>query len=661
MISREDNVTLLHRPNGSLVVEHADGTRFTTKFNQSNEVPTEIIVECPGFARVIHNPVSHQCKLEFADSTEVICSTDGSYALSKPKAYKLDITYDGKAHYKPDITSLKSSYTLNYTGQGDLLVASDQLNNFSVNLQGEASTSATTVPSHQAFAPRYFVSHPDGTSYELLHRDSVKNIISEAEMNPKAVVLKQQEPDCTTIIEPCMTGLPVVPYIEGDIIPSNLRRKAESDALQQTGSPCKQNTSRRFGVGVGKALMIGSYERPSPPMQFTSPNALKYRQFVHLRPVKGTAKEQIFIGLTDFLVWYRKQEADADALIPEDSRKVDEVAAAHALQSKWNICEKPADPFDATVIANYANAASSIKNSKEDKPLIQTRRQVEFVKGELEETEAVKQALRNNRVPTYFQSEEYFTVQSPDMDALTSELAQSKKISKPLSTTTDEQQDSKYPHSGVSTPSTLQSTSGTMIAEREVVSPAHSELGPVSSLSKLRPSNPTPDHAHGKGTPTDLRPTNPTPSHAFKTNGNGPSASTSSEEIPNALIVTKTAAEPLTNSEDVATECSGLPQEVQAPPGPSGNPASSVSCLPKNGTSTDITNLQRTYETQGGISDNSSKFQTPEGGDAKQSSRKTNILLDVTGNPRQLPVILPFSVQGGRPGERSNTKVSVTA
>ena len=655
LISREDNVTLLHRPSGSLVVEHADGTRFTTVFKRGSSVPTEIIIECPGFARVVQMPVSCQCKLEFVDSTAVICSTDGSYTLSKPNAYKLDISRDGKAQYKPDITILKGAYTLNYTGQGELLVASDQLSNtFTVNAQGEASTTATKIPSHQAFTPRYFVLDEDG-SYELLHNDSVKNIISKAEMDPKAVVLKQQEPNCdnfTTIIEPCVTNLPIIPYMEEDIVPSNLRKNAKGDALQQTSSPCKQNGSNRFGVAVGKALVIGSYEKRPPPKQFASPNALKYRHFVHLRLVEGSTKEQIFTGLTDFLIWSRKRESDADALMPGDSRKGDEIAIARALQSKWNV------PTEATVVANYTMAASSNKNEKEEKPPAQTRKQVNFavtVKAELEEMEAVQQALRNNEVPSYFQSEEYFSVQSPDMDALAAELAQPKKTSpsQPVSTTADEQQDSKYTHSGVSTPSTLHSASVTMIAEREVVSPAQSELGPVSSLSKLRPSNPTPDHAHGKGTPTEVRPTNPTPSHALKTSGDqGPSASSNSEGIQNPLLgsdITQNSAEPLTSSE-------GLPQ-VQAPLDPSGNQASSLSCivaLPKNETTL---NLQHTYKSQGRVSDVS---QSPEGGGGEQSSIKTSIFLDVTGNPRKSPVTLPISVQGGRPGERSNTKVSVT-
>ena len=638
-------------------MEHADGTRFTTKFKQGSSIPAEIMVECPGFARVIHMPTSCQCKLEFVDNTAVICSTDGSYALSKPEAYTLDISRDGKAHYKPDITISNGAYTLNFTGQGELLVASDQLNNkFSVNADGEASTSATVIPSHQAFTPRYFVLHDDGSSYEFLLSNSVKNLISKAEIDPKAVVLEQQESNCTTIIEPCLTELPVVPFMEGDIIPSNLRKKNCGDALQQTSSPCMQNGSSRFGVAVGKALMIGSYEKPPPPKQSTSPNALKYRQFLHLRPVKDSMKEQIITGLTDFLIWYKQHESDADACLPRDSRKGDEIVVAGALQSKWNI------PAQATVVANYAMAASSHESENEEKPPASTRKQVNFavlVKTELGEMEAVQQAIRNNEVPSYFQSEEYFSVQLPDMDALAAELAQPKNISQSVSAIADEQQDSKYTHSGVSTPSLLHSTSVTMITEREALSPAQSELGPVSSLSKLRPSNPTPDHAHGNGTPTELRPTNPTPSHALKTSGDGSSASASGEGIPNPLIcsnMTQNAAQPVTNSKNVAAQYTGLPQ-VEASLDPSSKQGSSLSYLVASPKIESTPNLQPTYKSQGRVSDFS---QSPEGDGREQSSIKKSTFLDVTGNHRKSPVILPISVQGGRPGERFNTKVSVT-
>ena len=67
------------------------------------------------------------------------------------------------------------------------------------------------------------------------------------------------------------------------------------------------------------------------------------------------------------------------------------VIICRALQSKWNV------PTEATVVTNYAMAASSNESAKEGKPPAQTRKQVSFavtVKTGLEEMEAVQQALK---------------------------------------------------------------------------------------------------------------------------------------------------------------------------------------------------------------------------------------------------------------------------
>lgn len=89
------------------------------------------------------------------------------------------------------------------------------------------------------------------------------------------------------------------------------------------------------------------------------------------------------------------------------------------------------------------------------------------------------------------------------------------------------------------------------IPHEELESPTQSEIddvGPVSSLSNLRPSHPTPDHAQGNATPTELRPTNPTPSHALKV-----AVGSAEEPLPASNDTNSFTAVKPTSMEDICT------------------------------------------------------------------------------------------------------------
>lgn len=86
MITREDNLKMVYRPDGSTLAEFGDGTRITSFFVDSNGDPVNgmsqqqqhqkekyIKIECPGFATTIFNAKTSECSLAFGDGTLVSC------------------------------------------------------------------------------------------------------------------------------------------------------------------------------------------------------------------------------------------------------------------------------------------------------------------------------------------------------------------------------------------------------------------------------------------------------------------------------------------------------------------------------------------------------------------------------------------------------------
>ncbi len=668
LITREDNVAILHRPNGTQITEYADGTRFTThRSNRKSTQPTEIVIECPGFARVSFLSSNHHCQVVFPDSSCMECSPNGSYTVTKPSDYTLHLLASGEARYtavsRPD--SRSATYSLDHTGSGNLFEVSDYMGNkFCVTPEGKATVDSrktdSKLPPHPAFSPRYFTIEEDGSCYELLRKETADAAIAALEEHPRAIVLRDAlstEPgsSSTTVMEPCDAGNKascVVPFLEESIVPVNLQyREAYHQASVHTPGE-GLGRGKRFGVGVGKALMIGSYKKPPVPKPFSPPAALRYRQFIYLNPVDNTMRNHIYSCLSNYISWRIQQETEGDTLLPSDERTDTEKVAAKKLESTWKEATGKANTTDSDLLVKYIQGVTKpptqqdANHSGND----QKKRELhEAIVKEREQTEMIKQALRQHQVPPYFESEEYRQVKSPDMEGLSKRLA--KHVGKP---SPEELPDTEQQLlSGRSTPSTLHSTSMTRVSILEPESPVPSEaagqLGPVSSLSKIRPSNPTPDHAHGNGTPTELRPTNPTPCHAVVNN-------TSPSNVEGSLPVPTSKAD--TNSQ-VKTEAdntgmfastgvkTSTPLQAYTQGSTDTTTVSFASPLLEIKIEQDDS-LAIATEVDGSI---------PEDTKLDTSSRYKSTLVDVTGEPRQAPVKSPGSIQGGRPGEKPNTKV----
>lgn len=676
LITREDNVSILIRPDGSYLSEHPDGTRFTS-LPAKDDNPPKVVTECPGFARVTSIPCQRKCTLDFWDGSQIFCSADGCYHVTKQDSFSLEISSSGETLYhrlNVDGSQPMSSFRLNHTTPDSLVEASDRVGNiFSVsrdNLPTAKLASVETIGHHSAFSPRYFVLPSDSTPFELLDAECARNIIAGVRTDPVSVVLEEDipMPGCTstTILQPLnsadSSSAHVVPFLECSIIPKNLKivpftangTLSSSDTKVKEG-PLYKSGRRRFGASVGRGLSIGRHEKPAPSTSASAvPEAIEYRQFLHFSALQEEeVREQICGGLAAYIAWRENQMRIADSLLPIDVRSVEEQEAAQQLEVQWNQGSDLTVSDTATLHMKYTTEASKLQGTKNVPPPREPEKLAAFLsaaKEELKEAEKTKEALRNHEVPMYFESseaEEYFRSKSPDMDAHAADLAQAKMGVERLSE--------------CSTPLTLQSASVTIVTSEDGMDMAESpDLRLVSSLSKIRPSHPTPDHAQRSCTPTDVRPPNPTPLHAQETSSarlDGGVKVAPIRQTTLNLEVGKVAISSSSSSSQQAERAAGFDTD---------------DTIPSSAIAADVGRAEKELSVSFNLPPSSKEMtSTPQNmsthemevfdalqADSDICSLNRSTYVDVTGKPRSVPIHPPQSILGGRPGEVPNVQVS---
>lgn len=500
---------MLKDPDGSFVVQYADGTRITTTANSNDpSTPIEVMAECPGFARVTHT-ASRQCLIDFSDGSKVVGSTNGHYTIEKKDGYKFEVKPCGESQYLLQPTESKAySFTMNHTGVGDILTAKRRASkvDYTVNQDGIPTVSHNkTVPSHPAFSPRYFVVPNNGSPYQLLTQTEMNLFLTAMESQTDTTIVKGvQVPGFEGSTVSVMKALPddineILPYKNGSITPKNLSLNPGQNSQNKT-----TKEKKRFGVGVGKSLSILTNMNTNTIQQVEIPTALQCRQFVDFEQFNDKLRKQICDGLTRYIVSRQEQKRREDELLPVDHRDAHERQAARDIKAAW------LTKVSGDILSQALQEQTPVTIDDDEEAARQSSmKPLNGIKQDLEQAEQDRAALRNHTVPQYFESskgQQFLRSQSPDMALLAQQLAQPKhRAASP--------QPNELSHS--STPSTLQSAS-IILRPVDGDSPDVGEVDTisVSSANKIRPAHPTPDHAQGMHTPTDVRPTNPTPYHA---------------------------------------------------------------------------------------------------------------------------------------------------
>ncbi|KAG7463545.1 hypothetical protein MATL_G00177760 [Megalops atlanticus] len=332
MITREDRVlTVLEkdeRGEEKVVVEHADGTRVTTFYQQAEvqnyletgeEVATKtrkqkmVRVECVGFAAVVMNCEQRTCTAVFGDGTVITAAPHGSYQVFPSEAGLLHIDKDGNTAYtshpshSTTLASAGSSlelqpgtYLMRHTADIICEAVDPEGNLFQVTVDGKAHTVISTPENyfeeeeeeeerneeeeeeggseqaemwrlpwvrHKEHSPRFFIIHEDGSGTELLHSRDVEDFLCREHSDPAIAVLKEPIPELLAV-----SGVTVLRPCPEDVWSRWLTQKQSDDIIPANLKSRKWDNfpsveRKTPGPPFGTSLGRGLYlnERTAPP------------------------------------------------------------------------------------------------------------------------------------------------------------------------------------------------------------------------------------------------------------------------------------------------------------------------------------------------------------------------------------------------------------
>ena len=243
----------------------------------------------------------------------------GEYEIQEDNSrVNLKITSNGSVAYS-NPTYDESSYVLSHTNEDLTLEAKDRAghtytvgysNGITVDTNGEEQMC-------RGLLPKVFVLDRDGSGFQLCNKQEVDDFVNTAKHSSVVSVDKlpqSSDIDTVTVISTDVdqNNKGWMPYVEANIIPKNLQCY---NAEKQHKEHDKGKKRRRFGVGVGKGLDIGSYIPPVPIKVFKKPKGIQYRQFIDF--TKSGLRQDLLSCLTSYISWREVTTEKGEALLPD--------------------------------------------------------------------------------------------------------------------------------------------------------------------------------------------------------------------------------------------------------------------------------------------------------------------------------------------------------
>ncbi|KAL4233858.1 Sperm-associated antigen 17 [Mactra antiquata] len=635
MLSRDDHVIAISYPDSTTILEHADGTRITTYYRETqiplNDGATEdgekeydiqankfVKVECPGFATVEFNCMTSENLTIFGNGTTVNIFPDGYYMLHHYDGGRLEVDTEGTLTYFPrpvknmeqllpdreirymfshnaDVTVEtvdSDGNVFNVKNNGDFSVIpanADDVSDVSSEDQPKSDKKITVFKEH---APRFFIIHADGSGTELLRYQDIAEYLTSAEQSPATAVLRDELPDFPgvlgiTILKP-YTGGPserwLKKYDQDSIIPPGIRCR------DLTTLPPKESKTPgpKFGTAVGQGLNVGGAVKAQSRIPIVKcPTVLELRQLVQYKPMSENLRSIMQKGLREYAEYVKARNEMSDYMRVVDPRTEEERINASDLQELAQANNELLNYEKADVKTMYERALTPPEQSPPPTPQPK-RTQADWDRDEreLQEEKDGLNSLKNKSIPKYFESEfgKSFL------------LTQTKDINETVTMLTDDQRRSTEPIRRDTTESTQSQPDRQSAGRQQRSGPpvtSHSDRSSHSDVTN-QPKVPVADtpmsfavYSEVGHSASGMRPGNPTPAHA-------------------------------------AGQGSPAPVRPSAP-----TPA----------------HAQKTV----------SGRPEPEFG-GEQELVSSNIKMDVLGQPRSQPVPLPSVIKGGKPGAIPNTK-----
>ncbi|XP_078088010.1 sperm-associated antigen 17 [Mustelus asterias] len=489
MITRQDKVVTVFGSD-STIVEHADGTRITTCFqdtpNSDYEVQYEaeknphdvtrhvkfIKIECVGFATVIMNWEDYTFSTVFGNGTTIIAKPHGMYQIFPASFGCLLIDRDGCAVYTSETNDiilahpiisnmelLPGAYFMRNTSQVICEVMDPEENHFQVMVDGntlvfthdgsQEGEEEDAVPQNQItkqepvtykkHAPRFFVLHADGSGTELLRSSEVEDYLYQAYSNSATAVLKEQLPEL-----PGVLGITFLQSSTEDIGSRWLIKKEVANIVPRNLRSRKWDTfpqveHKKPGPPVGIHPMDLHMEQvdTSPPPVLKCPSVLEVRQLFQYEPINTEMQQRLQNCLKKYIELSLQKEQELNEMVPKEPRDEEEREHAADLLKLTRsapdneVCQmedKEANKVDVASIYEDA-VGSTFKNASEVSPCEWTN--VNEERQELDEAKGTKLALKNMLVPSYFQSDVSKAIDSGqelDLDCLSKPFPTSQKM-----------------------------------------------------------------------------------------------------------------------------------------------------------------------------------------------------------------------------------------
>ncbi|XP_074449495.1 sperm-associated antigen 17 [Larus michahellis] len=374
MTVRDDEVIIVEKLDGSRVVDHADGTRITTFYQNCEEVfvpegseetdkPSEAItrkvkcvqVENPEFATVITNCEDGTCCAIFGDGTSIIAKPQGTYQVLPIKTGSLFIDEDCSAIYTHEVYDFINKkeekqagiYIMKHTSSTICEMTDPKGNLFRVMADGSTSvcvpsigsddkedrSSASALPkvnkpiTYDEHVPRFFIIYADGSGTELLRSRDVHEYLAEVRRDPTAAVLQdpvQERPGVLsiTVLRPLAEASPWVMKKEPEsIVPPNLQ-----SSTWDTFSPVERKiTDPSVRTHSWRGLCIGSKEQTRLPVPVRKcPKKLQVRQLFQYEPLSDELREKLQLSLKEYIDNILKQENELEEMNVKELRTEEE-------------------------------------------------------------------------------------------------------------------------------------------------------------------------------------------------------------------------------------------------------------------------------------------------------------------------------------------------
>ncbi|XP_061146647.1 sperm-associated antigen 17-like isoform X2 [Syngnathus typhle] len=455
MLSREDLVVTVKRPDGSVSVDHADGTRITTFYRDRPGSAAEeggrekvVAVENEACATVLMYPERHVAEIWLADGTVVTSDNQGAYQVVPSSIGLLRIQSDGKCVYSSGaLRDGRPAYIMSPTDKVACDVTDVDGNHFQVSQDGQVSVrSVGPAPrtlqeddededkdgtgGPRDHSPRLFLVHEDGSGSELMSSRAVSELLKRARSDPAAAVLKDPLPDSPgefgiTVLKPGTENVRskwVHVKLDPNAIHQSLRNRSGRDC-----APFETTHSPPFGSTAGQGPGL---KKLSGGGVLSCPKVLEIREVQQHRAFGRQLRDTVDTWLKEYIEsLMEKASWSADATLKEPRGEVERAHAGlllsqsfaeepeHREQAKGGAAGAQRSPGDMGVLYGRAVHAALEPSGRAEDPAVpagagRTQLQVskwtdtlEQYRQELLEVKARVDALRKRIIVPYFHPE----------------------------------------------------------------------------------------------------------------------------------------------------------------------------------------------------------------------------------------------------------------